>query len=74
MNIQVRWDTAPAWANYIVMDSSGIWWWHSHRPDECVAVDAQVEHAPVAKCLVFSDAVEAHPELVTETTMSTTPP
>lgn len=26
------WDDAPAWANYLVMDGNGRWYWHQIKP------------------------------------------
>lgn len=30
--IRPEWNTAPRWANFVAMDSSGAWYWYSERP------------------------------------------
>jgi len=26
------WKDAPAWAQFVAMDSNGEWYWHEHKP------------------------------------------
>lgn len=26
------WKDAPEWANWLAMDSDGIWWWYENEP------------------------------------------
>jgi hypothetical protein len=28
----IDWDSMPAWANFVAMDSSGGWWWYEKEP------------------------------------------
>jgi hypothetical protein len=28
------WENAPDWANFVAMDSDGIWWWYGGRPEK----------------------------------------
>lgn len=30
--MDIDWDSAPPWANFIAMDADGSWWWFEHRP------------------------------------------
>jgi len=29
-----NWNDAPEWANYLAMDSTSIWYWHKHEPEQ----------------------------------------
>ena len=32
-SIKPTWESAPKWANYLVMDQDGSWAWHQQKPE-----------------------------------------
>lgn len=33
MTQPIDWSNAPDWARWAARDASGVWWWHSQRPE-----------------------------------------
>jgi hypothetical protein len=33
MTPPIDWSNAPDWARWAARDASGVWWWHSQRPE-----------------------------------------
>lgn len=59
------WKDAPEWANYVAMDSDGVWWWYRDEPYQegefWTIYTAQNEGTEPVDLINWRDSLEQRP-------------